>query len=134
MRSDDAVEQGVGKRQGGVVHQARQRQALGRPHLDALRRRHGRNPAALAGFGQQRRGVSKPKHVKAGNIAPGLDDLQVDQSGGLAAERVGRTSVTYAWQAIRDGQVCVEGRTVTVHVDGDGAPAPLPQPLRELAV
>ncbi len=52
----------------------------------------------------------------------------------LAAERVGRTSVTYAWQAIRDGQVCVEGRTVTVHVDGDGTPAPLPQALRRLAV
>jgi acyl-CoA thioester hydrolase len=51
----------------------------------------------------------------------------------LAAERVGRTSVTYAWQAIRDGQVCVEGRTVTVHVDGDGIPAPLPRALRELA-
>jgi acyl-CoA thioester hydrolase len=51
----------------------------------------------------------------------------------LAAERVGRTSVTYAWQAIRDGQVCVEGRTVTVHVDGDGAPTPLPRALRELA-
>jgi acyl-CoA thioester hydrolase len=51
----------------------------------------------------------------------------------LSAERVGRTSVTYAWQAIRDGQVCVEGRTVTVHVDGDGRPAPLPQALRQLA-
>ncbi len=52
----------------------------------------------------------------------------------LAAERVGRTSVTYAWQAVRDGQVCVEGRTVTVHVDGDGTPTPLPRALRELAV
>ena len=51
----------------------------------------------------------------------------------LAAVRVGRTSVTYAWQVIRDGQVCVEGRTVTVHVDGDGTPAPLPPALRELA-
>ncbi len=52
----------------------------------------------------------------------------------LSAERIGRTSVTYAWQAIRDGQVCVEGRTVTVHVDGEGRPAPLPQALRDLAV
>jgi acyl-CoA thioester hydrolase len=52
----------------------------------------------------------------------------------LAAERVGRTSVTYGWRAIRDGQVCVEGRTVTVHVDGDGRPAPLPRELRRLAV
>jgi acyl-CoA thioester hydrolase len=51
----------------------------------------------------------------------------------LAAERVGRTSVTYAWQAIRDGQVCVEGRTVTVHVDGEGTPTPLPPALRQLA-
>lgn len=52
----------------------------------------------------------------------------------LSAERVGRTSVTYAWQAIRDGQVCVEGRTVTVHVDRDGTPTPLPQELRKLAI
>jgi acyl-CoA thioesterase FadM len=51
----------------------------------------------------------------------------------LAAERIGRTSVTYAWQAVRDGQVCVEGRTVTVHVDRDGTPAPLPAALRGLA-
>jgi len=51
----------------------------------------------------------------------------------LAPERVGRTSVTYVWQAIRDGQVCVEGRTVTVHVDGDGTPTPVPPVLRELA-
>jgi acyl-CoA thioester hydrolase len=51
----------------------------------------------------------------------------------LSAERVGRTSVTYAWQAIRDGQVCVEGRTVTVHVDADGRPTPLPPALRQLA-
>ena len=46
----------------------------------------------------------------------------------LSAQRVER------WQAIRDGQVCVEGRTVTVHVDGDGTPAPLPPALRDLAV
>jgi acyl-CoA thioesterase FadM len=52
----------------------------------------------------------------------------------LTADRVGRTSVIYVWQAVRDGQVCVEGRTVTVHVDGDGTPTPLPRPLRELAV
>jgi len=51
----------------------------------------------------------------------------------LTAERVGRTSVTYVWQAVRDSQVCVEGRTVTVHVDGDGTPTLLPQALRELA-
>jgi acyl-CoA thioester hydrolase len=52
----------------------------------------------------------------------------------LSAERVGRTSVTYAWQAIRNGQVCVEGRTVTVHVDGEGTPTPLPHQLRQLAL
>jgi acyl-CoA thioester hydrolase len=52
----------------------------------------------------------------------------------LSAERVGRTSVTYAWQAIRDGQVCVEGRTVTVHIDCHGTPTPLPEELRKLAI
>ncbi|HTS99108.1 MAG TPA: thioesterase family protein [Streptosporangiaceae bacterium] len=51
----------------------------------------------------------------------------------LTAERIGRTSVTYAWRAVRDGQACVEGRTVVVHVDRDATPVPLPRALRDLA-
>ncbi|MEV6227861.1 thioesterase family protein [Saccharopolyspora shandongensis] len=45
----------------------------------------------------------------------------------LGVERVGRTSVTYSWHALRDGQLCVEGRHSVVHVDGTGRPAPWPE-------
>ncbi|MDA3624610.1 thioesterase family protein [Saccharopolyspora sp. WRP15-2] len=44
----------------------------------------------------------------------------------LAAERVGRTSVTYGWLVLRDGETCVEGRHTVVHVDDDGRPTPWP--------
>ena len=43
----------------------------------------------------------------------------------LSAERVGTTSVTYAWEIRRDGEVCIRGRHTAVHVDGEGRPAPL---------
>jgi YbgC/YbaW family acyl-CoA thioester hydrolase len=48
----------------------------------------------------------------------------------LAVERVGRTSITYAWTITRDGEVCVEGRHTAVHVDAEGRPAELPSELR----
>ena len=43
----------------------------------------------------------------------------------LAPERVGTSSVTYAWEIRRDGEVCIRGRHTVVHVDADGRPAPL---------
>lgn len=43
----------------------------------------------------------------------------------LAAERVGTSSVTYAWEIRHDGEVCIRGRHTVVHVDADGRPAPL---------
>jgi acyl-CoA thioesterase FadM len=48
----------------------------------------------------------------------------------LRAERVGRTSVTYAWRIVRAGELCVVGRHTVVHVDGTGRPAALPDTLR----
>ncbi len=48
----------------------------------------------------------------------------------IRPERVGRTSITYAWEIVRDGEVCVDGRHTVVHVDGDGRPAPLPELVR----
>jgi acyl-CoA thioester hydrolase len=54
------------------------------------------------------------------------DELEVE----LAPERVGSTSVTYAWEIRRDGEVCVRGRHTAVHVDADGRPAPLPDAMR----
>ncbi|HXG76873.1 MAG TPA: thioesterase family protein [Gaiellaceae bacterium] len=48
----------------------------------------------------------------------------------LRVERVGRTSITYAWTLERDGEVCVSGRHTVVNVDRDGRPAPLPDEVR----
>jgi len=48
----------------------------------------------------------------------------------LRPERVGRTSITYAWEVLRDGEVCVEGRHTVVHVDAAARPAPLPAEVR----
>ena len=48
----------------------------------------------------------------------------------IRPERVGRTSITWAWEITRDGEVCVEGRHVAVNVDADGRPAPLEPAVR----
>jgi acyl-CoA thioester hydrolase len=55
------------------------------------------------------------------------DEIEVE----LRPERVGTTSVTYAWEVRRDGEVCVRGRHTAVHVDGEGLPAPLPEKMRK---
>ncbi len=49
----------------------------------------------------------------------------------IRPERLGRTSITWAWSIARDGELCVEGRAVVVHVDADGRPAELPDGVRE---
>jgi acyl-CoA thioester hydrolase len=54
------------------------------------------------------------------------DEIEVE----LRAERVGTTSITYAWEIRRDGEVCVRGGHTVVHVDGDGRPQPLTPPMR----
>lgn len=48
----------------------------------------------------------------------------------IAATRLGRTSITYGWRALRDGEVCLAGETTCVYVGADGRPVPLPKPLR----
>jgi acyl-CoA thioester hydrolase len=55
------------------------------------------------------------------------DEFEVD----LGVERVGTTSITYAWEIRRlDGEVCIRGRHTAVHVDADGRPAPLSPEVR----
>jgi len=54
------------------------------------------------------------------------DEIEVE----LWPERLGDTSVTYAWEIRRDGEVCIRGRHTAVHVGPDGQPAPLPEKLR----
>ena len=43
----------------------------------------------------------------------------------IAPERLGRTSITWRFEITREGELCVEGRLVVVHVGDDGRPAPL---------
>ena len=43
----------------------------------------------------------------------------------ITPERVGTTSVTWHFEITRDGELCVDGRLVVVHVDSDGRPTPL---------
>jgi acyl-CoA thioesterase FadM len=45
--------------------------------------------------------------------------------------RIGTTSITWAWEISRGGEVCVDGRHTVVHVGADGRPAPLPDEVRE---
>jgi acyl-CoA thioester hydrolase len=49
----------------------------------------------------------------------------------IRPERIGTTSITWAWEIVRGAEVCVEGRHTVVHVDSDGRPAPLPEDVRE---
>ena len=48
----------------------------------------------------------------------------------IQVERLGRTSITYAWTISKDGEECIAGRHTVVHVDKDGRPAPLPDRVR----
>jgi acyl-CoA thioester hydrolase len=45
--------------------------------------------------------------------------------------RIGTTSIIWAWEISRGGEVCVDGRHTVVHVGSDGRPAPLPDEVRE---
>ena len=48
----------------------------------------------------------------------------------LRVERVGRTSITYAWTIAKDGEVYIDGRHTVVNVDRDGRPEPLSDDVR----
>jgi YbgC/YbaW family acyl-CoA thioester hydrolase len=43
----------------------------------------------------------------------------------IGVERVGRTSITYAWTIAKDGDVHITGRHTVVNVDREGRPEPL---------
>ena len=49
----------------------------------------------------------------------------------IRPRRIGTTSITWAWEISRGGEVCVDGRHTVVHVGADGRPAPLPAEVRE---
>jgi acyl-CoA thioester hydrolase len=54
------------------------------------------------------------------------DEIEIE----LRPDRVGATSVSYAWEVRRDGQACIRGSHTVVHVDAEGRPAPLPENMR----
>ncbi len=43
----------------------------------------------------------------------------------IRPQRLGQTSITWEFEITRDGELCVRGSIVAVHVDDDGRPAPL---------
>jgi acyl-CoA thioester hydrolase len=48
----------------------------------------------------------------------------------IRPERLGDTSITWAFEITRDGEVCVRGSLVVVHVDDEGRPSPLTEKER----
>jgi len=48
----------------------------------------------------------------------------------IRPERLGRTSITWAFEITRDGVLCVRGSLVVVRVDDEGRPAPLTEKER----
>jgi acyl-CoA thioester hydrolase len=70
------------------------------------------------------------RHVEATYHLPlGFDD---EFELRLHVERVGSTSVGWAWAVVCDGATCIEGRHTTVHVGEDGTPEPVRAELRSL--
>jgi acyl-CoA thioesterase FadM len=43
----------------------------------------------------------------------------------LRADKVGRTSITYAWTIAKDGEPYIKGRHTVVRVNAEGHPEPL---------
>jgi acyl-CoA thioesterase FadM len=54
------------------------------------------------------------------------DEIEVT----IRAADVGTSSITWAWRIERDGELCVDGTMVVVHVDEHDRPRPLPVDFR----
>jgi acyl-CoA thioester hydrolase len=85
----------------------------------ALMRRLG----LLAGWGNYPR-----RHVEAEYLKVLVFEDEVEVR--LRVERVGRTSVSYVWEIVKDGGVYVRGRHTVVHVDDKGTAAEVPRLVR----
>jgi acyl-CoA thioesterase FadM len=84
-----------------------------------LRRRLG----LLDGWGNYPR-----RHVEADfhRVLVFEDEIEVT----IRPEKLGTTSITWAWRIERGGELCVDGTMVVVHVDERGRPSPLPDAVR----
>jgi acyl-CoA thioesterase FadM len=70
------------------------------------------------------------RHVEADYLRVLVFDDEIELR--LRVARVGTTSITYEWTAVKDGEPAIEGSHTVVHVDGEGRPAPLDESLRSL--
>jgi acyl-CoA thioester hydrolase len=48
----------------------------------------------------------------------------------LRVDKVGRTSITYAWSICKEDEPYIKGRHTVVHVNADGQPEPLDDHVR----
>jgi len=48
----------------------------------------------------------------------------------IRPEKLGASSITWAFEITRDGELCVRGSIVVVHVDDEGRPSPLSEKER----
>jgi YbgC/YbaW family acyl-CoA thioester hydrolase len=68
------------------------------------------------------------RHVEAEYLAVLRfeDEFEIE----IRVERLGTTSIAWAWELVRDGEVCVRGLHTVVHVDESGRAAALPDRVR----
>ena len=52
----------------------------------------------------------------------------------IRLRQLGRTSLTWSWEIVRGGEVCITGRHTVVHVDGAGRATDVPTAVRERLV
>jgi acyl-CoA thioesterase FadM len=105
--------------------------ASGRIHYTAVFRwAENAEHALYRTLGIERVDVFPRRHVEATFHHPlGFGD---EFELALVADEVGTSSITYSWQVVRDGTLCVEGRSVVVYVDDHDRPTKLPACLQRL--
>ena len=88
----------------------------------ALRRRLG----LVEGWGDYPRRKVEAEFLKVLRFE---DEIEVR----IRVERLGTSSITWAFEITRDDDLCVRGSIVVVHVDVDGVPSPLTKKERAVA-
>jgi len=75
------------------------------------------------GLLEQPRGDYPRRRVEAEYLRVLVFDDEVELR--IRVESVGRTSINFAWEGVRDGELAITGAHTMVHVDADGRPAPI---------
>ena len=74
-------------------------------------------------------GLYPRRHVEAQFVRMLVFNDEIEVT--LEVERVGTTSITFAWQVVSGTNVAVEGGHTVVFVNSDGRPEPLGAEMRE---